>query len=300
MYSLLKEDMRFIGMMKLHTDCLIGRPGLGRSAAVSKRTPLQMARNAPEFLAVRVTITGSEPSAGVSSPKHPSTRYPSTIFTLDDDLGELLTSLPSATSSSLEPSSVSTTVFPFPPLSENDEHVSPSSPSSSSTSALVVGTPPASSRYQGVKTTTYFTSAGTRYSRPSLATPTTPTTPAPVAIYTFFVSRNTASYAEIERMKSSTQGSLPVSVAYDVVANKHLATTKTEVPEGIMDVLDVSGNFTSARDKIHTNGSSVTAVLTRIDGGNRIELRLNFSWQRAARTLSIRGGCLFYEVHVEN
>lgn len=57
--------MRCLGMIKLHSDCLIGRPGAGRTAAVAKKTPLQMAKNAAEFLAVRVVISSESAAPSI-------------------------------------------------------------------------------------------------------------------------------------------------------------------------------------------------------------------------------------------
>lgn len=172
-----QDEVRVMGMMKLHTDCFLGKPGPGRVAAVAPKTPLQLARLAPEFLAVRVNVsTGGQP-----------------------------------------------------------------------------------------------------------------------AVFTFFMSRNAELFPDIQRLKASAHGARPVTVPYDAVANAHLTTTKRNVAPGAVDVVDVAGNFTSARDQITVDGDVVSAVLTRVEAGVRMDLRVSILHQREDRVLTFRGGCVVYE-----
>jgi hypothetical protein len=183
-----QDEVRIIGMLKLHTDCMIGKPGPGRMAAVPQKTPLQLARNAPEVIVVRVSITPDD-SEGASG-------------------------------------------------------------SGAAASATV---------------------------------------------YTFFFSRNQTEFGKVEMLRVGAHGSEPVTVPYDVVANRHLTVTKREVPSGMLDVLDVSGAFVCSRDRVRTSGDTVTAVLTRLESGVNILLKITIQWSRTARTLTMKSSSVFYE-----
>jgi hypothetical protein len=124
--------------------------------------------------------------------------------------------------------------------------------------------------------------------------------PASPVVFTFFLSRNAASFADVQLMKVSAMGASPVSVPYEAVANRHLATTKRNVPDGPLEVVDVAGNFTAMRDASHTSGDAVCAVLSRVESGTRMELRLSFTHARTAGTLVFHGGCVHYEQRCES